>query len=65
MSAITGAEMAMRDVGIMVTPGSGAAAAGEYWRSTAAPLLAKAGASSPDSAAKPAETKPARAAVGA
>jgi alanine-glyoxylate transaminase / serine-glyoxylate transaminase / serine-pyruvate transaminase len=35
---ITGAEMAMRDVGMKVTPGSGVAAAQEYWRSTAAPL---------------------------
>ena len=38
MGAIAGAEMAMRDVGIKVTPGSGVAAAGEYWRSTAAQL---------------------------
>jgi alanine-glyoxylate transaminase/serine-glyoxylate transaminase/serine-pyruvate transaminase len=38
MGAIAGAEMAMRDVGIKVTPGSGVAAAEEYWRSTAAPL---------------------------
>jgi alanine-glyoxylate transaminase/serine-glyoxylate transaminase/serine-pyruvate transaminase len=38
MGAIAGAEMAMRDVGIKVTPGSGVAAAGEYWRSTAPPL---------------------------
>jgi hypothetical protein len=30
--------MAMRDVGMKVTPGSGVAAAQEYWRSTAAPL---------------------------
>jgi alanine-glyoxylate transaminase/serine-glyoxylate transaminase/serine-pyruvate transaminase len=35
---IAGAEMAMRDVGMKVTPGSGLAAAQEYWRSTAAPL---------------------------
>ena len=28
----------MRDVGMKVTPGSGAAAAQEYWRSTAAEL---------------------------
>jgi Serine-pyruvate aminotransferase/archaeal aspartate aminotransferase len=34
LSAITGAEMAMRDVGIKVTPGSGVAAAQEYLRST-------------------------------
>ena len=32
MGAIAGAEMAMLDVGIEVTPGSGAAAASEYWR---------------------------------
>ena len=32
MQAITGAEMAMRDVGIMVPAGAGPAAAGEYWR---------------------------------
>jgi alanine-glyoxylate transaminase / serine-glyoxylate transaminase / serine-pyruvate transaminase len=38
MGAIAGSEMAMRDVGIKVTPGSGVAAAGEYWRSTAVPL---------------------------
>jgi alanine-glyoxylate transaminase/serine-glyoxylate transaminase/serine-pyruvate transaminase len=38
VGAIAGAEMAMRDVGIKVTPGSGVAAAQEYWRSTAAPL---------------------------
>ncbi len=38
MGAIAGSEMAMRDVGIKVTPGSGVAAAGEYWRNTAAPL---------------------------
>jgi alanine-glyoxylate transaminase/serine-glyoxylate transaminase/serine-pyruvate transaminase len=37
-SAITGAEMAMRDCGIPVTPGSGIAAASEYWRETAKPL---------------------------
>jgi alanine-glyoxylate transaminase/serine-glyoxylate transaminase/serine-pyruvate transaminase len=35
---IAGAEMAMRDVGMKITPGSGVAAAQEYWRSTAAPL---------------------------
>ncbi len=38
LGGIAGAEMAMRDVGIKVTPGSGVAAAQEYWRSTAAPL---------------------------
>jgi alanine-glyoxylate transaminase/serine-glyoxylate transaminase/serine-pyruvate transaminase len=38
VSAIAGAEMAMRDVGVKITPGSGVAAAQEYWRSTAKPL---------------------------
>ena len=38
VGAIGGAEMAMRDVGIKVTPGSGVGAAQEYWRSTAVPL---------------------------
>jgi alanine-glyoxylate transaminase/serine-glyoxylate transaminase/serine-pyruvate transaminase len=32
MAAIAGAEMAMLDCGIKVEPGSGVAAAGEYWR---------------------------------
>lgn len=35
---LAGAEMAMRDAGIKVTPGSGVGAAQEYWRSTAPPL---------------------------
>src|SRR5947208_1289013 len=38
LGAIAGTEMAMRDVGIKVTPGSGGAAAAEHYRSTAAPL---------------------------
>jgi hypothetical protein len=38
LGAIAGAEMAMRDVGMKTTPGSGVAAAAEYWRGTAAPL---------------------------
>ena len=33
MGALAGAEMAMLDVGIKVTPGSAVAAASEYWRS--------------------------------
>jgi alanine-glyoxylate transaminase/serine-glyoxylate transaminase/serine-pyruvate transaminase len=37
MSAIAGAEMAMLDTGIKVKPGSGVAAASEYWRNNAAP----------------------------
>jgi alanine-glyoxylate transaminase / serine-glyoxylate transaminase / serine-pyruvate transaminase len=38
LGAIGGAEMAMRDAGVDVTPGSGVAAAQEYWRGTARPL---------------------------
>jgi alanine-glyoxylate transaminase/serine-glyoxylate transaminase/serine-pyruvate transaminase len=37
MAAISGAEMAMLDCGVKVQPGSGAAAAGNYWRQHAAP----------------------------
>lgn len=39
LGAITGVEMAMRDIGIRVEPGSGAAAAEEYYRSHGAQLL--------------------------
>ena len=45
--AITGAEMAMRDIGIKVEPGSGVGAASEYWRKTAAPVEATSSAGSP------------------
>jgi alanine-glyoxylate transaminase/serine-glyoxylate transaminase/serine-pyruvate transaminase len=38
LGAIAGAEMAMRDVGVKVAPGSGVGAAAEYWRTSAAPL---------------------------
>ena len=38
LGAIAGAEMAMRDVGMGIVPGSGVGAAEEHWRSTAAPL---------------------------
>ncbi|MGH7519202.1 MAG: aminotransferase class V-fold PLP-dependent enzyme, partial [Gemmatimonadales bacterium] len=38
LGGIAGAEMAMRDVGIKIQPGSGVGAAEEYWRSTAKPL---------------------------
>jgi alanine-glyoxylate transaminase/serine-glyoxylate transaminase/serine-pyruvate transaminase len=38
LGGLAGAEMAMRDVGMKITPGSGVAAAEEYWRSTARPL---------------------------
>ncbi|HXB24516.1 MAG TPA: aminotransferase class V-fold PLP-dependent enzyme [Gemmatimonadaceae bacterium] len=44
MSAIAGSEMAMRDVGIDITPGSGVAAAGEFWRHGATPAKVKAAA---------------------
>src|SRR2546429_5164634 len=49
LGAIAGAEMAMRDVGIQLTPGAGVAAAAEHYRSTAAPLppLAAAGQAPP------------------
>lgn len=42
VGAIAGAEMALRDIGVSVTPGSGTAAACEYWRETAAPLAPRA-----------------------
>lgn len=50
MAAIAGAEMAMLDCGIEVKPGSGVAAAGEYWRHHTAPagLLARGGANTKD-----------------
>src|SRR6476661_7112929 len=38
LGGIAGAEMAMRDVGIKLTPGSGVGAAEDYWRSTAKPI---------------------------
>jgi alanine-glyoxylate transaminase/serine-glyoxylate transaminase/serine-pyruvate transaminase len=38
LGALAGAEMALRDVGVQVTPGSGVAAAAEHYRQTAAPL---------------------------
>ena len=46
--AITGAEMAMRDIGIKVEPGSGVGAASEYWRKTAKPVEATSSAGSAD-----------------
>jgi alanine-glyoxylate transaminase / serine-glyoxylate transaminase / serine-pyruvate transaminase len=62
---IAGAEMAMRDVGIKVTPGSGLAAAQEYWRSTAAPLPKRdLPPRAPDSPSAPAASKE-KATVGA
>jgi alanine-glyoxylate transaminase/serine-glyoxylate transaminase/serine-pyruvate transaminase len=50
--AISGAEMAMRDIGIDVKPGSGVGAATEYWRQTAKPVQIAASAVSPDAAKK-------------
>jgi len=38
LGGIAGAEMAMRDAGMKITPGSGVAAAQEYWRSNSRPL---------------------------
>jgi len=53
LGAIAGAEMSMRDTGMQVTPGSGVAAASEYYRSTAPSLGAKDnGAGSPDAQAR-------------
>ena len=46
LSGIAGAEMAMRDIGIEVAPGSGVAAASEYYRQTAAPVAMAEAASS-------------------
>src|SRR5438132_3036125 len=68
LGAIAGAEMAMRDVGIKITPGAGVAAAAEHYRSSATPLPPRAAAApTPDAAQQPAGSKPgpqaARAAV--
>jgi alanine-glyoxylate transaminase/serine-glyoxylate transaminase/serine-pyruvate transaminase len=41
LTAVTGAEMAMRDIGISVEAGSGVAAAAEYLRRTAKPIELK------------------------
>jgi alanine-glyoxylate transaminase/serine-glyoxylate transaminase/serine-pyruvate transaminase len=66
LGAIAGAEMSMRDVGMQITPGSGVAAAEEYWRKTAPPLeKAAAAPRSPDAQAAPAEPRASRAPVGA
>jgi alanine-glyoxylate transaminase/serine-glyoxylate transaminase/serine-pyruvate transaminase len=42
LTALAGAEMAMRDLGIPVTAGSGVAAAQEYYRHSATAELKKA-----------------------
>lgn len=63
LGAIAGAEMAMRDVGIDVTPGSGVAAAAEQYRRTAPNLAPRSGAAvSPDAKAVPSAAPAARAA---
>jgi alanine-glyoxylate transaminase/serine-glyoxylate transaminase/serine-pyruvate transaminase len=58
LGAIAGAEMAMRDVGIAVTPGSGVAAAAEHYRSTAPPLAARPAAPPAPDAPPPPPAKP-------
>ncbi len=64
LGAIAGAEMAMRDVGIPVSLGSGVAAAAESYRGTAAPLPAKSGGPQSPDAQQPAAGKgPSRATV--
>ena len=68
LGAIAGAEMAMRDIGLKITPGAGVAAAAEHYRSSATPLPPRAAAApTPDAAQQPAGSKPgpqaARAAV--
>jgi len=59
LGAMAGAEMAMRDVGIKVTPGSGVAAASEFYRGTAKPLQSR------ESAPRAPDAQPAVAAAGA
>ena len=44
MSALAGSEMAMRDIGVQIEPGSGVAAAEEYYRSTSKPVELSTGA---------------------
>jgi alanine-glyoxylate transaminase/serine-glyoxylate transaminase/serine-pyruvate transaminase len=58
LGAIAGAEMALRDVGIAVTPGSGVAAAAEHYRSTAPPLAVRPAAAPPPDAPPPVPGKP-------
>jgi alanine-glyoxylate transaminase / serine-glyoxylate transaminase / serine-pyruvate transaminase len=59
LGAIAGAEMAMRDVGLKITPGAGVAAAAEHYRGSAAPLPPRAAATpSLDAQHPPAGGKP-------
>ena len=65
LGALAGAEMAMRDVGMQITPGSGVGAAAEYWRKTAKPIEKRdLPPRAPDAQATPAE-QPKRATVSA
>ncbi len=68
MSGIAGAELAMSEVGIPLTLGSGVGAAGDCWRKTAGPLPGRpAAGGSPDAQAgsRPPDAKAGRAKVGA
>src|SRR5260370_22553280 len=58
LGAIAGVEMALRDLGIAVTPGSGVAAPAEHYRSTAAPLAARPAAPPAPDAPPPPPGKP-------
>jgi alanine-glyoxylate transaminase / serine-glyoxylate transaminase / serine-pyruvate transaminase len=59
LGAIAGVEMALRDVGVQVTPGAGVAAAAEHYRSTAAPLAPRAAATPSPDPHQPPGAKPA------
>jgi alanine-glyoxylate transaminase / serine-glyoxylate transaminase / serine-pyruvate transaminase len=65
LGGIAGAEMAMRDVGIKVTLGSGVGAAQEYWRATAAPIQKRELPPRAPDAQPPAEGAKGKATVGA
>ena len=55
LGALSGAEMAMRDVGItQIVPGSGVAAAEEYWRTGASAAAASSPAKSAEKRGAPA-----------
>src|SRR5216117_3494660 len=58
LGALAGAEMAMRDVGLPVTPGAGVAAAAEHYRTTAAPVAPRAAATQSPDAQQPPGAKP-------
>lgn len=58
LGAIAGVEMALRDVGVQVTPGAGVAAAAEHYRSTATLLPPRAAAAQSPDAQLPPGAKP-------